>query len=104
MCLTAAFIMCLYHKLFNQCPMPEYLGSVQCFVTTNAMNNLVHMHFALWEVYLWGKFPEVGLLNQRVNAYIILFMEPGIFLFCLLLSLHLLQQYLAYSRHTESIC
>ena len=34
------------------------------------MNKLLHILFLLEEVYLQGKFPEVGLLNQIVNVYV----------------------------------
>lgn len=64
--------------------MPEHLGNFQYFVTTNTMNNVVHVHFVLWEVYLQGKFPEVGLLDRRVNVYIIwLYTRAGISCFVL---------------------
>lgn len=59
----------MYHKLFNQHLIPEHLGNFQYFTTTNAINNFVTMHFVLWEAYLQGKFPEVGLLGRRTDIH-----------------------------------
>lgn len=36
------------------------------------MNNLVHIIFPLFEIYLKGKFLEVGLLGQRENTHVLL--------------------------------
>lgn len=60
---------------FNQSLFDEnlqYLESFFFITNCSAINSLIACCFIILPVSLWGRFLEVGLLNQRTNTYLIL--------------------------------
>lgn len=74
----------LFHSLLI-----DHLRSFQILnITDNAaMNNLVPMSYCIYRMYLWDRFLEVGLLDQREHASAVLLEVAKFFsigeLFCI---------------------
>lgn len=68
-------IVCIYYSLFNHFLVYGHLSCFKYFAVKNnlSMDNLVRSYFyVVSSKFLQSKFLEVGLLVQRISAYVVL--------------------------------
>lgn len=68
--------MWVYHNLYNHSPVYGHLGFSQCFTIINKAAVSEHRIglciFTWMQVYLQGRFQDMGLLDQEAHKYVIL--------------------------------